>query len=195
MNITLRQAHKLIDKINSRLATLQISATQSVNIWEIEDPAATYTKLSEQFAELCQRNRLLVSARQCIRNQIRVANYAAIDGVIADRKEAMDAAGFIRHQLNTVNDNTVTSPTALERKVAAEREAAKNTTSAARYGSGDTVTVCLYSQADVEALNDQLNKQQLEIERLEDQLSKLNSSTEIELAADVAKTLQTEGLM
>lgn len=194
MNITLRQAHKLIDKINSRLATLQISATQTVNIWEIEDPAATYTKLSEQFAELCQRNRLLVSARQCIRNQIRVANYAAIDGVIADRKEAMDAAGFIRHQLNTVNDNTVTSPAALERKVAAEREAAKSNASS-RYGAADTVAICLYGQADVEALNDQLNKQQLEIERLEDQLSKLNSSTEIELSADVAKTLQSEGLM
>ena len=193
MNITLRQAHKLIDKINSRLATLQISATQAVNIWEIEDPTATYTKLSEQFTELCQRNRLLVSARQCIRNQIRVANYAAIDGVIADRKEAMDAAGFIRHQLNTVNDNAVTSPTALERKVAAEREAAKTTTT--RYGAADTVTICLYSQADVDVLNDQLNKQQLEIERLEDQLSKLNSSTEIDLVADVVKTLQTEGLM
>lgn len=193
MNITLRQAHKLIDKINSRLATLQISATQAVNIWEIEDPTATYTKLSEQFTELCQRNRLLVSARQCIRNQIRVANYAAIDGVIADRKEAMDAAGFIRHQLNTVNNNAVTSPTALERKVAAEREAAKTTT--ARYGADDTVTICLYSQADVDVLNDQLNKQQLEIERLEDQLSKLNSSTEIDLVADVVKTLQSEGLM
>ena len=193
MNITLRQAHKLIDKINSRLATLQVSATQAVNIWEIEDPTATYTKLSEQFAELCQRNRLLVSTRQCIRNQIRVANYAAIDGVIADRKEAMDAAGFIRHQLNTVNDNAVTSPTALERKVAAEREAAKTTTT--RYGAADTVTICLYSQADVDVLNDQLNKQQLEIERLEDQLSKLNSSTEIDLVADVVKTLQSEGLM
>ena len=193
MKITLRQAHKLIDKINSRLATLQISATQTVNIWEIEDPTATYTKLSEQFTELCQRNRLLVSARQCIRNQIRVANYAAIDGVIADRKEAMDAAGFIRHQLNTVNDNAVTSPAALERKVAAEREAAKTTTT--RYGAADTVTICLYSQADVDVLNDQLNKQQLEIERLEDQLSKLNSSTEIDLVADVAKTLQSEGLM
>ena len=193
MNITLRQAHKLIDKINSRLATLQVSATQAVNIWEIEDPTATYTKLSEQFTELCQRNRLLVSTRQCIRNQIRVANYAAIDGVIADRKEAMDAAGFIRHQLNTVNDNVVTSPTALERKVAAEREAAKTTTT--RYGADDTVTICLYSQADVDVLNDQLNKQQLEIERLEDQLSKLNSSTEIDLVADVVKTLQSEGLM
>lgn len=193
MNITLRQAHKLIDKINSRLATLQVSATQAVNIWEIEDPTATYTKLSEQFTELCQRNRLLVSARQCIRNQIRVANYAAIDGVIADRKEAMDAAGFIRHQLNTVNDNVVTSPTALERKVAAEREAAKTTTT--RYGADDTVTICLYSQADVDVLNDQLNKQQLEIERLEDQLSKLNSSTEIDLVADVVNTLQSEGLM
>ena len=193
MNITLRQAHKLIDKINSRLATLQVSATQAVNIWEIEDPTATYTKLSEQFTELCQRNRLLVSTRQCIRNQIRVANYAAIDGVIADRKEAMDAAGFIRHQLNTVNDNAVTSPTALERKVAAEREAAKTTTT--RYGAADTVTICLYSQADVDVLNDQLNKQQLEIERLEDQLSKLNSSTEIDLVADVVKTLQSEGLM
>lgn len=193
MNITLRQAHKLIDKINSRLATLQISATQAVNIWEIEDPTATYTKLSEQFAELCQRNRLLVSARQCIRNQIRVANYTAIDGVIADRKEAMDAAGFIRHQLNTVNDNAVASPTALERKVAAEREAAKTTTT--RYGANDMVTICLYSQADVETLNDQLNKQQLEIERLEDQLSKLNSSTEIDLVSDVVKTLQSEGLM
>lgn len=193
MNITLRQAHKLIDKINSRLATLQVSATQAVNIWEIEDPTATYTKLSEQFTELCQRNRLLVSARQCIRNQIRVANYAAIDGVIADRKEAMDAAGFIRHQLNTVNDNAVTSPTALERKVAAEREAAKTTTT--RYGAADTVTICLYSQADVDVLNDQLNKQQLEIERLEDQLSKLNSSTEIDLVADVVNTLQSEGLM
>ena len=193
MNITLRQAHKLIDKINSRLATLQVSATQAVNIWEIEDPTATYTKLSEQFTELCQRNRLLVSTRQCIRNQIRVANYATIDGVIADRKEAMDAAGFIRHQLNTVNDNAVTSPTALERKVAAEREAAKTTTT--RYGAADTVTICLYSQADVDVLNDQLNKQQLEIERLEDQLSKLNSSTEIDLVADVVKTLQSEGLM
>ena len=69
MKITLRQAHKLINKINSRLATFQISAAQQVNIWEVESPAETFANLQGQFQALCARNVALVTARQTIRNQ------------------------------------------------------------------------------------------------------------------------------
>ena len=101
MKITLRQAHKLIDKINSRLATITISAVQQVNIWEVDDTSQTYDNLKAAFSKQCDRNRELVSARQCIRNQIRIANQKGIDEAVADRKAAMDELGFLRHQLNT----------------------------------------------------------------------------------------------
>lgn len=195
MKITLRQAHKLIDKINSRLATFQISATQQVNIWEVESPAETFANLQGQFQALCARNVALVTARQTIRNQIAVANRNGIDDTVAARKAALDTAGFLRHQLNTVNEHAVNTPVALARKLEAERESAKGSSAANYRGNSDTIVVCLYSQADVDAINDKINQTQLAIEKLEDQLSKLNSSTEIDLAVDIEQTLRQEGLL
>lgn len=195
MNITLRQAHKLIDKINSRLGQFQISATQQINIWEVESPTETFTKLQEQFQALCGRNTELVTARQTIRNLVADANRNGVDDTIAARKAALDAVGFLRHQLNTVNEHAVNTPSALARKLEAEREAAKASSAVSYRGNGDTIAICLYSPADVEALNDKINQGQLAIERLEDQLSKLNSSIEVALPAAVEQTLRQEGLL
>ena len=195
MKITLRQAHKLIDKINSRLATITISAVQQVNIWEVDDTSQTYDNLKAAFSKQCDRNRELVSARQCIRNQIRIANQKGIDEAVADRKAAMDELGFLRHQLNTVNDSAINTSAALARKLDAEREAAKLSSTNHYRGNSDVIAVCLYSPEDLEQLDKQINAAQLEVEKHEDRLSKLNSTLEIELQSNVSETLRQEGLI
>jgi hypothetical protein len=195
MNITLRQAHKLIDKINARLGTFQISATKAVNIWEVEDPASTFTQLTAQFTELCKRNRALVTARQTIRNLIQQANVGAIDNTIAQRKAELDNEGFLRHLVNTVNRHAINTPTALARKLEADRAAASASSVASYRGDTDSIAVCLYSDADVEQIDAQLSASRLAIEKLEDKLSQLNSSTSITLSAETTSALQAEGLV
>ncbi len=195
MNITLRQAHKLIDKINARLGTFQISATKAVNIWEVEDPASTFTQLTAQFTELCKRNRALVAARQTIRNLIQQANVGAIDNTIAQRKAELDNEGFLRHLVNTVNRHAINTPTALARKLEADRAAASASSVASYRGDTDSIAVCLYSDADVEQIDAQLSASRLAIEKLEDKLSQLNSSTSITLSAETTSALQAEGLV
>lgn len=195
MNITLRQAHKLIDKINARLGTFHISATKAVNIWEVEDPASTFTQLTAQFTELCKRNRALVTARQTIRNLIQQANVGAIDNTIAQRKAELDNEGFLRHLVNTVNRHAINTPTALARKLEADRAAASASSVASYRGDTDSIAVCLYSDADVEQIDAQLSASRLAIEKLEDKLSQLNSSTSITLSAETTSALQAEGLV
>lgn len=195
MKITLRQAHKLIDKINSRLGTFQISATKAVNIWEVEDPASTFLQLTAQFRDLCKRNRALVTARQTIRNLIQQANVGAIDNTIAQRKAELDNEGFLRHLVNTVNPNAINTPTALARKLEADRAAASASSVASYRGDTNSINICLYSDADVEQIDAQLNAARLVVEKLEDKLSQLNSSTSITLSAETTSTLQAEGLV
>lgn len=195
MKITLRQAHKLIDKINSRLSQMQISATQQVNIWEVENPHDTFINMQEQFQALCARNADLVTTRQVIRNLIADANRHGVDAAIVARKAALDSVSFLRHQLNTVDEHVVNTPAAFARKLEAEREAAKASSTVNYHGNTDTITVCLYSQTEVDSINDKINRGQLTVERLEDELSKLNSSIEILLPDDVKQTLENEGLV
>lgn len=197
MKVTLRQAHKLIDKIHGRLATFSISATQSVNIWEVEDAATAFQQLETEFNGMVERNKSLLYTRQVIRNLIQQANVGGVDNTIAVRKATLDEIGGHRHILSTIRMGGVSSADALERKIAAERAAAQ--TSGGSFGrrgsSDDMVTVCLLGQDEFNELDRLIAVKQLEVEKLEDRLSQLNASTTITLPADVVTTLQKEGLV
>lgn len=197
MNITLRQAHKLIDKIHGRLATFGISATQSVNIWEVEDAATAFQQLEAEFNEIVARNKSLLTARQVIRNLIQQANVGGVDSTIAMRKATLDEIGGHRHILNTIHLGGIASAEALERKIAAERAAAQTSGGGGgRFRSNDdTVNVCLLGQDEFNELDRLIAVKQLEVEKMEDRLSQLNASTTITLPADVVTILQKEGLV
>ena len=194
MNITLRQAHKLVDKIHGRLATISISATQSVNIWEAEDALATFQRLEAEFNTAVERNNSLLSARQDIRDLIQRENVGAINGIIVRRKMVLDEIGGIRHILGTIQLNSIGSPTALKNKVAADRASQSAGGRSIGYGA-DSINICILGATQRAEYETRLASLQLEVEQLEDRLTQLNASRGIVLPADVVAILQKEGLV
>ena len=71
MKLTLRQAHKVVDKIVARMATLDVSPSREVNVWEADE--GTFDRLTEEFTKAFDRQVALTAARQAVRDAIGVA--------------------------------------------------------------------------------------------------------------------------
>lgn len=191
---TLRQAHKLVEKITARMATLDLSPTREVNAWEVTDQ--TFSENVAQFKKDFERFEALVEARHLIRQQIGAANHIAVDGLIARRKYLLDQIGMLRTLVAGARVDSMSSPDALFGKATALVTAA-TAGQTTRYGSHDTVSICVLSKADIDDYNKVIDRLQLEVESVEDQLTTANASREnaIIVSDQVIATLQREGIV
>lgn len=189
--VTLRQGHKLVEKINGRLNTITITPTRSVNIWEVTDAAAIFKQASSEVNNEITREMNLKNARADIRDSIRVVNALAVDDLVAKRKRTLDVIASLR-QLQTTGERGVSSAEALDKKLIATREAAKATTRS--YGDNDTITISVFTQEQIKDLDKQIQELQLEIEKIEDALTTANASGKISLGEMTLKVLKDEGL-
>lgn len=190
--ITLRQAHKLVEKINARLGTISINPNVSMNIWEVTDAVEAITTASDNFKAEVERQMKLVLARSSIRDGIRTANQQAVDALVAQRKRALDVISTLRHISTSVSSRGVSDAKALELKILAARESAKGATS---YGSTDEVSVNLLTDEQVKSLDKDIQAKQLEIERIEDELTTANATGKLSLNDELIAILRDEGLI
>lgn len=191
MEVTLRKAHKLIEKLHGRLAMIQISGAAMLGIWETQSAETQMAVARDQFDNTIAHQFNLLDARQEIRNSIQTANSLYIDKLIAERKRKLDVVGVYRHILSTVPRTAISSPDAADRKIKTLQDSATTST----YGSTDEVVVSLLSQSDIDGYTQTINRMQLEIEQIEDQLTTENASTKITLSQNVVATLKAEGLI
>jgi hypothetical protein len=194
MNLTLRQAHKAVEKITARLATLDISPTRSVSIWEADE--ATFEIARGAFESDLERTQRLMLARHFVRQQIGNANFAEVDSLIAQRKLLLDQIGLVRTLVAGAKNRQVTTQEGLYEKVKAMAASAASGGRSSLYGD-DTVTITLVDDDQLVAYQAQIDQLQLEIEAVEDKLTAANSSREhlVILSDDVIATLRAEGVI
>lgn len=191
--LTLRQGHKMVEKINGRLATISINPSAVVNIWETDNAGEAYAAAVDKFDAEVERQLKLIEARADVRDAIRVANGVTVDSLVAQRKRLLDVIATLRHTTGMASERGISSAEALEKKIQVSREAAKGNTNS--YSSIDEVTVSLLSPEQVKELDKRIQQLQLQIERIEDALTSANASGKITLSDNTIAVLVEEGLM
>jgi len=193
MKLTLRQAHKIVDKINARLVEVNVDANPTLSAYNITDPAVALDEAKKAFEAELGRYMSLIAARSFIRAQVAYANAHEVDTLVARRKASLDIIAKYRSVKESYNERALATPEALGAKVNAVLEAAKTTTSL--YGSTDQITVSVMDKQYVADLDDKIQSLQLTIEAIEDQLTTANASTTIELQEDVRLVLVNEKIL
>lgn len=193
MQVSLRQAHKIVEKLTARLTTFEITASARVNVWELTDAAVAFQEAREVLHNTINRHRDLIEARQNVRNSIRVVNSLEIDTLVAKRKRLLDTIASLRSLLATVDKRAFSTPDALLQKVAAVKESSK--ASSSHYGSTDEVSINLLDVEAQEMFDREINYLQLEIEATEDQLTQANVKGSVVIDAGAAALLQAEGIV
>lgn len=194
MQVTLRQAHKLVDKLTARIAITDLNPVRSVNVFEVANGDETVQALRDEFKNTLTVHLNLIAARQFLRDMIQSANiHSGINDQIQKRKGVTDIIGTYRHVLaNASTTRGLTTGIALEDKASAVRAASKVTSS---YGSTDEINVALIDADEQAEFDRQVQSLQLTIETIEDELTTLNAGTKIGLSSEVEGLLKEEGLI
>jgi hypothetical protein len=191
MKFTLRQAHKLLEKIAARMGTLKLSANQAVSIWTEIPAEEIMAKLLKEYTEQVTRQFDLLNCRQEIRSSIQAINAAEVNGLISIRKGLLDQVATLRHLQGTITASSINTPLALAKKLEAERA---SSAAGSRYGN-ESVGVCVLDEAAAAALDRKISSMQLRIEGIEDQLSVANATASIVVTADAMMVLRREGVV
>lgn len=190
MQVTLRQAHKLVDKINGRLKTVTLHPVAQISIYAVGDAATLLSeKVAKHQAEQ-KRHFDLLSARQELRMSIQAVNAAEVNNLVAVRKSVLDELSTWRSIQLAVSDSAVSTAAELEAKLKALRETPSN-----GYSHNEKVEVCLLSAADLEALDKRISTLQLRVEGIEDSLTTANSVGSINISAGTEQLLRREGVI
>jgi hypothetical protein len=197
MQFTLRQAHKIVEKLNAALSDVSVDATAALSVWEVpeteQEVAALLDVLRNKLSQQIQRRGLLATVRYEIREQISVANRETVDELVAQRKLALDIAAQLRAIASAAagRSHNDLSPAAIVAQARASRSSGQ-----IGYLSG-TVTVKLLDAETVATTEKAIKEAQLNIESIEEQLTAANSDLNnmIRLSDDVVEILRNEGIV
>lgn len=189
MQVTLRQAHKLVQKIAARLSTIDISPTRSVNIWDATE--VTFSNAEHEFEQNVARSFKLLEARHDLRTLIGKANWHQVDILVGERKMLLDQLGMARAIMTAVEANSdVSSPAALQLKITS---LTKSTTSNSLFNN-DAITIMVAPQSLTDKCSAMIDQLQLQVEATEDRLTTANGQT-ILLSDEIVATLQNESIL
>lgn len=187
MQLTLRQAHKLIEKIGTRLSTVRLTASGSISIYTQEDVGVVVNRERAKFQAELRRQLDLLQARQELRMSIQAANVSEVNNLVAIRKALLDELGTYRHLQNLFPSKENTSIEELQ----AELATMKATPSTYQHSVS-------FSMLDANAIDDldrNINQLQLRVEGIEEQLSIANTSGVVGLSAQSEQLLRREGVI
>lgn len=192
MKLTLRQAHKLVEKITAKIATLDVTPTRNVNVYDAT--VYTFDHLTNVLNTNLGRLESLIRSRCFVRELIGLANQSRVDGLIAKRKLLLDLVGVKRALVGGVTPHAVSSPGALAAKI---ETLTAGTAAGGRSSYDDTVSVCLISEKEVNDLRAEIDLLQLQVESVEDELTAANAdpSCVVVLPDHVRDALAAEGII
>lgn len=191
MKISLRQAHKLVQKINDHIGTIDTSSIVHLNVWEIEDSAKALENARNEFSRNVNRVNELQKIRVELRNKIGNTNaLSSISTLIAARKAAGDQLVFLK-TITAKRNAIVSSQVGLDAKLSQLRS--KEAQSA--YGRDDMIAVSLLTDEQRKQNELEIVKLQRLIEDAENKLLELNVAIPIELEPESVATLGFENLV
>lgn len=187
MKITLRQAHKIVEKITARAAEVAVSTTAEVSIHDPRPVEQVFAEERAVYKKNLQRRQDLSGARQEIRSAVQAQNAAEVNGLVSIRKGLLDQIAILRAVHSAFQKNLPSSVPMLAAKLAAEHA------SSSRYQ--DMVVFNVLSQAERDTLEKEINTLQLRIEAVEDQLATSNAAAQITLSDITERVLRSEGII
>jgi hypothetical protein len=189
MNISLRKANAIQNRIQDLLKDIRIDLTVEIN--EFEDATTVIQKANNLlFANDARRQRLLLALYN-IRGLVGTAN--ASSGIDI----ALTKSAFLDRRIAQLTDIVNTQPMKPVEVVRKQVEKLKQEVVDSRsiYGRKDTVSTSVVAESQVEQARKEILNLKKQKQQLNDQVLELNVKTEVPLSEDVVKTLTDEGLV
>lgn len=188
MQVNLRQAHKLVEKIGARLGTIRLTTSASFSAFAPEDAEVLLRQAREKFDNEVKRQLDLLNARQEIRMSVQSANTAEVNMLVAIRKGLLDELATYRSIQSSVGTVSSTTPEQLK----AELDALRNST---QVSYSNVVNTTIMDEARVKELDRKISQLQLRVEGIEEQLSTANTVGIIGVSEQVEQVLRREGIV
>jgi hypothetical protein len=188
MKFTLRKANALQNTIQEHIKTVNISATVSLNEFQIPAVELSVAR-NTLIANDIQRTKL-TKALYGIRAQVGRANVES--GVSDLLAEAAYIDKRLGHLKGLTESKVVESDIVLEGKLEKLRSQEKNSRI---YGYNDTVDTGVLTAEQIEGYKAEMRSLKKEKQSINDKVLELNVRTEIELDADTVSLLQAEQLV
>lgn len=193
MHISLRQARKIVEKINGVIGSIDTNTTIGLNVWDLTDVTEALDSAQLTLVTNIKRVVVLQVVRATLRSAIDSANHdSGISVHIAARKQHTDQIAFIKSVIdNTPNAHVVSTSAGITAKIAqlTEKSAVHS------YGRDDSIVVSLLTDNIRIELEQTAISLQRDLDKIENQLLELNVSTTIKLIPTVVSTLQAENLV
>jgi len=201
MNITLRQAHKLVEKLTRLQNSITLNRTGGINIWTVAastmnnkaaDPTKVQVAIDSQAATFtveCNRKLHAVQFRAAIRERIQTKNQSSgINNAISQRKLALDVLSVYKSVDQNDRDLELSTAAALSGKITQ----LLNAEPGRQMFGGEVVSFVVPFNNNVKKEIVDLERQ---IEQIDDQLTTLNASTTINLLPVEVEFLKSENLI
>ena len=188
MNITLRKASALQNAINDALKHIDIKT--EITLTEFHNPEQEIARATHELESNIARRDGLSSALYDIRDSVAVANHTAgvnakLTQVAAVEKQIQFYSGLASKAEREYSD-------ILAGKL---RKMAEDKTERRIYGYNDTVSTSVLTKDAIDAYKVRVAELKRNKQKLQDEVLEANVRTEIQLAEQTVKTLQTEGLL
>jgi hypothetical protein len=192
MELTLRAAHKLVEKLNAHIKTIEVNPLVTVNTFEIDNAADLFAQHQKVFDENMERLADVQEVRNYLRLEIGKQNAGSIDTLIAQRKFAIERLAAYNRILETAKqEGQITTAAALERKIKSETTSKRESL----YGRSDTVTFSLVNKSTKTILEGMVAAAKRAIEQTEDDLLRYNISLKVVLTDKHVEVLKKERLI
>lgn len=189
MNISLRKANTIQNRIQDLLKDIKIELTVEIN--EFEDASMIIQKANNLlFANDARRQRLLLALYN-IRGLVGTAN--ASSGIDI----ALTKSAFLDRRITQLQDIVNIQPMKSIEVIHKQVEKLKQEVAESRniYGRNNTVSTSVVADSQVEQARKEILNLKKQKQQLNDQVLELNVKTEVPLSEDVVKTLTDEGLV
>lgn len=192
MELTLRAAHKLVEKINAHLKTIEVNPLITVNTYEVDDAATLFKQHQDEFNTNMERVGSLLDIRANVRMLIGEQNAAStIDRLIGNRKAVLERLIAYQRVYNNRQEGQIASAAALEKKI----KAGANTKQEHLFGRSDSVSFTVITKDVKEKLEALIADAKRTIEGIEDNLLNQNVQRKISLSEQQVAVLRSERLI
>lgn len=189
MNISLRKANAVQNRIKELMHEIEINVTVDIN--EFEDPVSVIQAANDQLFANDNRRQKLLLAYYNIRGLVGTANSSSGIDV------ALTKAAFIDKRIAQIDIIASIEPIKSIDVIRGQVDKLKVAPDATRsiYGRKDTVTTSVVGQNQIDQAKKEILNLRKQKQSLNDEILELNIKTEVPLSDDVVKTLTDEGLL